>query len=79
MSKRATIAAVIYPMVNAVLFGAGAIVVLSLFAAEAKLLLPIVIVASFVVALPISWLLAPKLSIALSGRRVPVPVAAPIR
>lgn len=67
MRKRAILAAIVYPMVNAVLFGFGAIVVLSFFSAQAAILLPIVIVASFVVALPISWIIAPKLSLRLSG------------
>ena len=68
MQRQLIIAAVIYPMVNAVLFGAGAVFVLSLYAAQAALLLPIVIVASFVLAAPLSWLIAPKLSLTLSGQ-----------
>lgn len=77
MSKQLIIAAVIYPMVNAVLFGAGAVAVLSLFAAKAALLLPIVIAASFLVALPIAWFIAPKLSLSLSGKPVPRIARAP--
>lgn len=69
MSKRFTLAAVIYPMVNAVLFGAGAVAVLSLAPENTPTLLIAVIVASFVVAVPISWLLAPKLSVQLSRNR----------
>ena len=67
MTKHAILAAIVYPMVNAVLFGFGAILVLSFFAAEAAILLPIVIVASFVLALPIAWVIAPRLSLRLSG------------
>ena len=68
MQRQLIITAVIYPMVNAVLFGAGAVFVLSLYAAQAALLLPIVIAASFVLAAPLSWLIAPKLSLMLSGQ-----------
>jgi hypothetical protein len=67
MNKRAILAAVVYPMVNAVLFGFGAITVLSFFSAQAAQLLPIVIVASFVAAVPISWIIAPRLSLSLSA------------
>lgn len=66
MHKRLMLSAVVFPMVNAVLFGVGAIVTLSYFAATAATLLPLVIAASFVVAVPVSWLIAPTLSIRLS-------------
>jgi len=69
MSKRFTLAAIIYPMVNAVLFGAGAVAVLSIAPENTPTLLVAVIVASFVVAVPISWLLAPRLSLQLSRHR----------
>ena len=69
MSKRFTLAAIIYPMVNAVLFGAGAVAVLSIAPENTPTLLVAAIVASFVVAVPISWLLAPKLSLQLSRNR----------
>lgn len=69
MRKQAIVAAVIYPMVNAVLFGFGAIAVLSLFSDQAATLLPIVIVASFIAAVPISWFMAPQLSLSLSARQ----------
>jgi hypothetical protein len=50
-------------MVNAVLFGVGAVTVLSLTGLQEqwKYLLPIVIVLSFVLAVPIAWKLAPRL------------------
>ena len=70
MKKRAILAAIVYPMANAVLFGFGAAIVLSFFAGAAPILLPIVIVASFVLAAPISWMIAPRMSLALSGERV---------
>jgi hypothetical protein len=69
MRRQAIIAAVLYPMVNAVLFGFGAIAVLSLFSDQARTLLPIVIIASFVAAVPISWFMAPQLSVSLSARQ----------
>jgi len=63
MKTRTWIAVAISLMVNAVLFGAGAIAVLSVpaLAEQAKFLLPIVIVASFLATPAISWQLAPRL------------------
>ena len=63
MKTRLWIAAMVYPMVNAVLFGAFAIAVLSIPALNeaATTLFPIIIPASFVLALPAAWLLAPRL------------------
>ena len=69
MSKRFTLAAIVYPMVNAVLFGAGAAAVLSIAPENTPNLLVAVIVASFILAAPISWLIAPKLSLQLSRAR----------
>jgi hypothetical protein len=66
MSKRLILAAIVYPMVNAVLFGAGAATVLSLDPGNLPVALVSVIVASFVAAVPISWLIAPRLSLELS-------------
>lgn len=66
MSRHMQLAAVLYPMVNAVLFGLGAVVVLTMFVSQAALLLPIVIAASFIVAVPIAWLIAPRMSLKLS-------------
>lgn len=63
MRTRTFIAGLIALPVNAVLFGAGAIAVLSIpaLAAHAKYLLPAVIVTSFVATVPIAWALAPRL------------------
>ena len=63
MSTRFRISMVIYGMVNAVLFGTGAIAVLSFPSLQEywKILIPIVVVVSFVLAAPIAWLLAPRL------------------
>lgn len=66
MSKRFTLAAIVYPMVNAVLFGAGAAAVLSIAPENTPTLFVAVIVVSFILAVPISWLIAPKLSLELS-------------
>ena len=50
-------------MVSAVLFGIAIVAVLMMpaLAVHAGWLIPMVIVASFVVAAPLSWLIAPKL------------------
>jgi len=49
-------------MVNAVLFGLGAVAVLIIAPEEQwKFLLPLVIVMSFIFAAPIAWLIAPRL------------------
>lgn len=69
--KRLMLSAIAYPMVNAVLFGLGAIVVLSFFTAQADVWLPAVIVASFVLAVPLAWMIAPQMSLRLSGKAYP--------
>jgi hypothetical protein len=63
MSTRFAIAALVYTMVNAVLFGAGLIVVLTVptLSADAMALIPTVVVVSLVAAIPVSWILAPRL------------------
>ena len=63
MSTRFAITALIYTMVNAVLFGTGLIAVLTIpaLSARAIALIPTVVVVSLVVALPVSWILAPRL------------------
>ncbi|SMH60813.1 hypothetical protein [Azospirillum agricola] len=62
LSTRFRIASLIFGMINAVLFGAGALLVLSTDLMEqAMTLLPLVVVCSFVFAAPIAWLLAPRL------------------
>jgi hypothetical protein len=57
------ITAVIYMMVNAVLFGIGTTAVLSIptLAEQASTLIWVVTVLSFVLALPIAYVLAPRL------------------
>ncbi|MFD2183716.1 hypothetical protein [Rhodoplanes azumiensis] len=62
MLTRPIIAALVYMMVQAVLFGIGTIPIVSTpLAANASELMPLHIVLSFVVAAPIAWALAPRL------------------
>ena len=63
MSTRLMIAALIYMMVNAVLFGCAVTIVLAIpvLAAQANTLVPAVVVTSLILALPVSWFLAPRL------------------
>lgn len=63
MSVRFQIAVALSLMVNAVLFGIGAVIVLSIpeLALEAKYLLPAVILISFIMTPFISWMMAPRL------------------
>jgi hypothetical protein len=60
---RLGIAALIYLMTNAVMFGAGLITVLTVPAlrADATTWIPVVVAASLVLAAPAAWLLAPRL------------------
>lgn len=63
MRTRLWIAAFIYPMVDAILFGVGVTVLLSIpaLAEQADIFIWMVIAASLVLAIPISWILAPRL------------------
>jgi len=63
MSTRFRLAALIFGMTNAVLFGAGIVVVLSFpdLLEQAITLIPIVVALSFLLAAPIAWFLAPRL------------------
>lgn len=63
MSPRAFITILLSLMVNAVLFGIGAILVLSVpaLSEQAKFLLPVVVVTSFIVTPFIAWQMAPRL------------------
>jgi hypothetical protein len=63
MSTKVAIAALIYSMVNAVLFGTGLIIVLTVpaLSAHAMALVPAVVVVSLVLAIPVSWIVAPRL------------------
>ena len=61
--NRRRIAILIYSMVNAVLFGTGLLIVLLMppLNAHLGLWIPMVVIASFVLAAPIAWLVAPRL------------------
>ncbi|MFZ2103155.1 MAG: hypothetical protein WAU86_21575 [Oricola sp.] len=74
MRTRTMIAALIYLPLNAVLFGVGAIAVLSIpFPPDwVKYLLPIVVVAALALTAPVAWYLAPKLR--LRGGRHSAPL-----
>ena len=63
MSIRFQIAAVIFMMVNAVVFGAGIVPVLMIppLASNAFEMIPTVVIASFIVSAPLSWIIAPRL------------------
>ena len=63
LSTNTQIAILLSLMVNAVLFGIGAVTVLTIpaLSENAKIWLPAVIVASFLISPVISWLLAPRL------------------
>jgi hypothetical protein len=60
---RVQIAALIYSMTNAVLFGAGLVLVLTLpvVNAAAGLWISVVVAASLILAVPIAWWMAPRL------------------
>lgn len=63
MRTRLWIAALIFPVVNSVLFGLGVIPLLSIesLSDQVRALFPFVVASSFVLAVPISWMLAPRL------------------
>ena len=63
MRNRLRIAVLIYSMTNAVIFGTGIITVLNVSAlrANAFFWIPVVVVASLILAAPIAWLIAPRL------------------
>ena len=70
ISTRARIAILIYSMTNAVLFGIGIILVLNVpsLAAHAWIGIPVVVLLSLVLAVPVAWRIAPRLR-ARWGRR----------
>ncbi len=62
MSTRLAISILIYMMLQAVVFGAGTVLVLATpLANEAMELMPVVVGASIVLAAPVAWWLAPRL------------------
>jgi hypothetical protein len=62
MSVRLQIAALIFMMVQGALFGVGVILILTTpLTAWAAVLIPVLIVVSLLVSLPVSWLIAPRM------------------
>lgn len=63
MSNRFRIAALVYMMTNAVLFGIGMVSIMTIpaLARNAMDWVPIAVVASFILAAPIAWWIAPRL------------------
>ena len=61
--NRFRIAVLIYSMTNAVIFGAGIVTVLNVPALRdnAQIWIPVVVVASLILAAPFAWLIAPRL------------------
>jgi hypothetical protein len=59
---RLMVAALVYPMVQAVMFGAGLIVALILAPdLSAQVSIPAVVVITALLSLPLSWFIAPKM------------------
>ena len=71
MSTRVFITMLVSLMTNAVIFGIGAVAVLSIpaLAEHVKYLLPVVVVVSFVLAPVAAWFIAPRLRLRNTGRR----------
>ncbi len=63
VSTRSRIGILIYGMVNAVLFGLGLVIVLTVpsLSERAFIAIPVVILASILLAWPIAWFIAPRL------------------
>jgi hypothetical protein len=72
---RAGIAVLIYSMASGVLFGTGLIIVLTLPAlnADTGFWISVVVGASFMLATPIAWWMAPRLRARYWRRRAPAP------
>ncbi|RDI59888.1 hypothetical protein [Microvirga subterranea] len=69
MSVRLQIASLVFLMVQSVLFGAGAILVLATPLAElARSLMPLVVVVSLGLSVPLSWHIAPRLQVRQRAR-----------
>lgn len=66
--KRLIIAAVLYPVLQSLLFGASVVLVAVGLADHVGLLLPYAAIFSVVMAAPLAWEIAPLLSLELSGR-----------
>jgi len=62
-ATRARIAALIYMITSAVIFGAGLIAVMTVPALtdHAAVWIPLVVAASFILAAPVAWFIAPRM------------------
>ena len=71
MSTRFIIAALIYMVVNSILFGFGVTIVLTIptLSANANMLMPAGVIFALFLAFPISWVLAPRLQARYWRRR----------
>ena len=71
--NRLRIAALIYSMTNAVIFGAGiAVLNLPALSTNSYFWIPVVVVASLVLAAPFAWLIAPRLQARYERRHTQV-------
>lgn len=62
MSTRLMVAALVYPMVQAVMFGAGLMIALWLRPeVTAQLTIPVVVLSTAVASAPVAWLIAPRM------------------
>ena len=70
MSVRLQVAALIFTMVQGVLFGIGAVLVLATpLSAFAMQLLPWVVGVSAAISIPLSWIIAPRLGLRRKGAK----------
>jgi hypothetical protein len=71
MDTRTRLSWLIFGMTNAVLFGMGLVPVLTIrsWSEHAALLIPLVVLASFVLAFPIAWWLVPWMRARYERRR----------
>ncbi|MDP3545459.1 MAG: hypothetical protein Q8S29_04700 [Phreatobacter sp.] len=70
MKTRLAVTALIFMVVQGVLFGVGALLVLATpMRAEMETLLPYAIVVSFMLAAPLAWIIAPRMMQRYSQRR----------
>lgn len=70
MRTRTFISGLVFLPTNAVLFGIGALLVLTIPAlrAHAVALIPVVVVLSFAIAAPLAWYIAPRLRLRSHSR-----------
>ncbi|MDP3382399.1 MAG: hypothetical protein Q8S47_03650 [Phenylobacterium sp.] len=75
---RLMVATVVYPMAQAVLFGVGLICALILAPGlSAQVSIPLVVVITALISLPLSWFIAPKMMARFQKRPIPANAARP--